>query len=118
MQKITRGSVTRYAFDYHDEPVLTVDLDEPFQVETDDALTGMIADDSDTPTVHRMVNDPHMDELLKGSPPFFNPVVGPIFVRGVAAGVDTHAGEVGSEGAFHLGAGIFGQSRAAAAGAA
>ncbi|MEQ9059994.1 MAG: acetamidase/formamidase family protein [Gammaproteobacteria bacterium] len=86
MQKITRGQVTRYAFDYHDEPVLEVALGEAFQVETDDALTGLIADDSDTPTVHRMVGDPHMDELLKGSPPFFNPVVGPIYVKGVSAG--------------------------------
>src|SRR5690606_9716178 len=59
---------------------------ESFQVETDDALSGLIADDSDQPTVHRLVDDPHMDALLRGSPPFFNPVVGPIYVRGVAAG--------------------------------
>ena len=86
MQKITRGSVTRYAFDYHDEPVLEVGLDEAFQVETDDALTGLIADDSDTPTVHRMIDDPHMDALLAADPPLFNPVVGPIYVKGVEAG--------------------------------
>ena len=55
MQKVTRGTVTRYAFDYHDKPVIEVELGESFQVETDDALTGMIEDDSDAPTVHRMV---------------------------------------------------------------
>jgi len=85
MQKITRGTVTRYAFDYHDEPVLHVKAGEAFQIETDDALTGMISDDSDSPTVHRMVNDVHMDELLKASPPNFNPVVGPIVVEGCEA---------------------------------
>ena len=83
MQKITRGTVTRYAFDHHDDPVLRVKCGESFQVETDDALTGMIADDSDTPTVHAMVNDAHMDELMKADPPNFNPVVGPIFVEDV-----------------------------------
>jgi amidase len=86
MQKITRGTCTRYAFDYHDEPVMHVKAGESFEIETDDALTGMIADDSDTPTVHRMVNDPHMDELLKANPPNFNPVVGPIYVDGLKAG--------------------------------
>lgn len=86
MQKITRGTVARYAFDYHDEPVMRVKTGEAFQVETDDALTGMIEDDSDTPTVHRMVNDPHMDALLKAWPPNFNPVVGPIFIEGCEAG--------------------------------
>lgn len=86
MQIIKRGEVTRYSFDYHDEPVLSVDIGEAFQVETEDALTGMISDDSDTPTVHRMVNDPHVEKLLEADPPNFNPVVGPIFVNGCGAG--------------------------------
>lgn len=86
MQKILRGSVTRYAFDYHDPVVLEVEEGEPFQVETEDALTGMIEDDSDTPTVHRMVEDPHMTKLLQAYPPNFNPVVGPIYVKGCKAG--------------------------------
>ncbi len=34
MQKITRGTVTRYAFDYHDPVVLTVEPGEAFQVGT------------------------------------------------------------------------------------
>ena len=84
MQKIARGTVTRFAFDYHDPVVLEVEQGEAFQIETEDALSGMIADDS--PTVHRMVGDPHVSKLLEAYPPNFNPVVGPIYVRGCAAG--------------------------------
>lgn len=86
MQEIKRRQVTKYEFDYRDTPVLTVDIDEPFTVETDDALTGMIEDDSDTPTVHSMVGDPHIQDLMKAWPPKFNPVIGPIYIKGCNAG--------------------------------
>ena len=51
MKTIKRGQVTRYAFDNRDEICLRVDQGETFIVETDDALTGLIEDDSDNPKV-------------------------------------------------------------------
>ena len=69
MQKIQRGNVCKYAFDNRDEPVLRVASGETFQIETDDALTGMIEDDSDHPLVHEFVNDPHVEALSVAYPP-------------------------------------------------
>ncbi len=85
MKLIKRGKVQHYAFDHRHKPCLRVKAGEPFQVETDDALSGLIADDSDRPTVHTMTG-PHMAKLLGATPPLFNPVVGPIFVEGCEAG--------------------------------
>lgn len=86
MQKIKRGEVTKYAFDNRDAPVLRVQPGEVFQVETDDALTGLIEDDSDNPTVHQFVDDPHVAALAVAYPPKYNPVVGPIYIEGCEAG--------------------------------
>ena len=86
MQKIKRGEVTKYAFDNRDVPVLRVQPAEVFQVETDDALTGLIEDDSDNPTVHQFVDDPHVAALAVAYPPKYNPVVGPIHIEGCEAG--------------------------------
>ena len=86
MQKIQRGEVTKYAFDNRDEPVLRVQAGEVFQVETDDALTGLIEDASDNPVVHQFMDDPHVEALTVAYPPKFNPVVGPIYVEGCEAG--------------------------------
>ena len=86
MQIIKRGEVTRYAFDARDEPVLHVKQGESFQVETDDALSGLIEDDSDNPKVHQFVGDAHVDALNAAWPPKYNPVVGPIHVEGCEAG--------------------------------
>ncbi len=86
MQKIKRGEVTKYAFDNRDAPVLRVQPAEVFQVETDDALTGLIEDDSDNPTVHQFVDDPHVAALAVAYPPKYNPVVGPIYIEGCEAG--------------------------------
>jgi len=85
MQKIQRGAVQKYAFDKNDTPCLRVKENEPFQVETDDALSGMVADDSDNPKVHGF-DSAHFTTLAKASPGLFNPVVGPIFVEGCEAG--------------------------------
>ena len=85
MQKIQRGAVQKYAFDKNDTPCLRVKENEPFQVETDDALSGMVADDSDSPKVHGFDSE-HFTTLAKASPGLFNPVVGPIFVEGCEAG--------------------------------
>ena len=86
MQIIKRGEVTKYAFDARDEPVLHVKQEESFQIETDDALSGLIEDDSDNPKVHRFVGDAHVDALNAAWPPKYNPVVGPIYVEGCEAG--------------------------------
>ena len=85
MKKIKRGKVQRYAFDNRDKPCLKVKAGEKFQVETDDALSGMIDDDSDDPFVHGF-NDGHFEKLASATPGLFNPVVGPIYVEGCEAG--------------------------------
>jgi len=85
MQKINRGEVTRYAFDWREEVVLKVEQDETFQIETDDACSGLIMDDSDNPEV-RSFHDAHWQKLQEKWPPTFNPVVGPIYVEGCAKG--------------------------------
>ena len=85
MKIVKRGKVQKYAFDARDKPCLRVRQGEVFQVETDDALSGLIADDSDRPVVHSMTG-PHMARLLTATPPLFNPVVGPIHVDGCEAG--------------------------------
>ena len=86
MQIIKRGEVTKYAFDAREEPVLRVKQEESFQVETEDALTGLIEDDSDDPKVHQFVGDAHVDALNAAWPPKYNPVIGPIWVEGCEAG--------------------------------
>lgn len=86
MQKIKRGTVTKYAFDWRDEPCLSVKQGESFQVETEDAFTGLIADDSDKPTVHKLANDAFVEKLMSRHPPILNPVTGPIYVEGCEPG--------------------------------
>lgn len=85
MKTIKRRKVQKYAFDNRDKPCLRVKAGETFQVETDDALSGMIADDSDNPTV-RGFDGKHFADLASATPGLFNPVVGPIFVEGCKAG--------------------------------
>ncbi len=85
MQTITRGEITRYAFDARDEPCLKVAQGETFQIETDDALTGLIEDDSDNPQIHDFTGE-HIAKLQLQWPPLYNPVVGPIYVDGCENG--------------------------------
>ena len=85
MKKIKRRKVQRYAFDNRDRPCLRVKPGEAFQVETDDALSGMIADDSDRPKVEGF-SGKHFKNLAQATPGLFNPVVGPIYVEGCKAG--------------------------------
>lgn len=86
MQTIKRGEVTRYAFDRRDDVCLRVQQGESFVVETDDAMTGLICDDSDTPQVHQFVDDAHFEALSAATPPLYNPVVGPIHIEGCDKG--------------------------------
>lgn len=81
MKFIKRGKIQKYAFDKRDKPALRVKQGEVFQVETDDALTGLIADDSDHPKVHSMTGE-HLAKLRMATPGLYNPVVGPIYVEG------------------------------------
>ncbi|MDE0378380.1 MAG: hypothetical protein OXI20_03970, partial [Rhodospirillales bacterium] len=69
MQTIKRGEVpSKYAFDWEDEPVLRVAEGEAFRLETDDALSGLIADDSDEPKVHDFTGE-HVVSLQSVWPP-------------------------------------------------
>ena len=79
MQHIKRRKVQKYAFDNRDKPCLNVKPGETFRIETDDALSGMIADDSDKPKVEGFAGK-HFANLAKTTPGLFNPVVGPIYV--------------------------------------
>ena len=82
MQTIKRGEVaSKYAFDWEDEPVLRVAQGEAFRLETDDALSGLIADDSDDPQVHDFTGE-HVVAQQSVWPPKYNPVVGPVYVEG------------------------------------
>lgn len=82
MQTIKIDEVRKYLFDARDKPVLRVRPGESFRIETDDALTGLVQDLSDTPKVRDPIDDPVSKELLSATPPRLNPVVGPIFVDG------------------------------------
>ena len=85
MQIIKRGTVDKYAFDWRDKVALEVFPGETFQVETNDALSGLVADDSDEPIVNEM-DSPHVERLQTQWPPLYNPVVGPIYVQGCENG--------------------------------
>ena len=85
MQRMRRGEVTRYAFDWRDEPVLHIKQDETIEIETDDALSGLIEDDSDNPKVHDFESE-HVRKLQDAWPPTYNPVVGPFYVEGCGKG--------------------------------
>jgi len=84
MQKPRPSEVTKYAFDNREEPVLRVQAGEVFQVETDDALSTMIEDNSNDPAAHLM-DDPHVDARSIAYPPKFNPVVSLIGIEGCQA---------------------------------
>ena len=86
MKIIKRGTVTKYAFDNRETPCLRVAQGETFQIETEDAFTGLIADDSDKPLVHRLANDSFVAHMMKATPPLLNPVTGPIYVEDCEAG--------------------------------
>lgn len=86
MKTIKIDEVRKYLFDARDEPVLRVEQGESFRIETDDALTGLVQDLSDTPKVRDPINDPLSKKLLSSTPAMLNPVVGPIYVEGAERG--------------------------------
>jgi amidase len=91
------GTSTSYRLDPGLVPVATVAANEPFVVCTQDASSGRLIDTDLAPTAANF-------DYLRHSPPFSNPVTGPIAISEVAAGgrvkVEILAIEVASAGAF------------------
>ena len=79
MQRIDREQARRYAFDFHDEPLLQVECGESFEIETYDASTGFFKTPEDKAIPG---NRPGFDR----SPPLANPIGGPVYVKGVDKG--------------------------------
>jgi acetamidase/formamidase len=80
MKRAPRNNETlKYTIDHRSGPVLEVDLDEPFVIETEDAPAG----------TYRSLDDAaHLldAEYRNYTPPKANPVTGPVYIRGVAPG--------------------------------
>jgi len=79
MQTITREQSKKYAFDWRDAPLLTVEQGESFLVETYDASTGYFQSEDDKAIPAKR---PGFDR----TPPLANPVAGPVYVAGVERG--------------------------------
>lgn len=78
-KRLSRNSELGYLFDYNKKPVLTVEEGESFIVETEDNLSGLIKSEKD-PLVE------NLKHLTKYDPPKFNPVHGPIYIKGAGKG--------------------------------
>lgn len=79
MQRIDREQARRYAFDFRDQPLLTVDPGETIEIETYDASTGYFRSTEDLAIPGRR---PGFDR----TPPTTNPIAGPIYVAGAEKG--------------------------------
>jgi acetamidase/formamidase len=79
MQRISREQARKYAFDWRDTPLLTVQLGESFELETYDASTGYFRSAADKAQPARR---PGFDRV----PPLANPIAGPIFLTGAERG--------------------------------
>ena len=79
MKKIPRDQARKYAFDWRDEPLLTVAPGEPLEIETWDASTGFFKSPEDKAIP---ANRPGFDR----TPPMANPIAGPVRVEGAERG--------------------------------
>jgi amidase len=79
MQRITREQARKYAFDWRDEPLLTVEPGETFEIETYDASTGFFKTEADKAIPGKR---PGFDR----HPPLANPIGGPVWVKGAERG--------------------------------
>jgi amidase len=79
MKLIPRELARKFAFDWRDEPLLSVEPGESFAVETFDASNGYIKTEDDKAIPSRR---PGFDRV----PPQANPIAGPIWVRGAQRG--------------------------------
>ena len=79
MQRIEREQSRKYAFNSHDQPLLSVEPGETFEIETYDASTGYFrtADDKAVPA-----RRPGFDRF----PPLANPIGGPVWLEGAERG--------------------------------
>tara|TARA_B100001123_G_scaffold379778_1_gene448955 strand:+ start:86 stop:1048 length:963 start_codon:yes stop_codon:yes gene_type:complete len=79
MKKIPRDQARKYAFDWRDEPLLTVAPGESLEIETWDASTGFFKSPEDKAIP---ANRPGFDR----TPPMANPIAGPVRVEGAERG--------------------------------
>lgn len=79
IQKLDRDTATITDFGAHLEPVLRVQPNERFLVETQDNFFGAINSEDVLP-------DPEQLEILRSNPWRVNPVGGPIYIEGLRAG--------------------------------
>ena len=79
MQWIPREQARKYAFDWRDEPLLTVRPGETFEIETFDASTGYFRSSDDLAVPARR---PGFDRV----PPQSNPIGGPVWLEGAERG--------------------------------
>ena len=79
MQRIPRDLARKYAFDWRDEPLLSVAQGEIVEVETFDASTGYFKTPADKAV-------PKLRPGFDRDPPLVNPIAGPIFVEGAQRG--------------------------------
>ena len=78
MKRIAREQAKVYVFDRSLPLKLRVGPGEKFIVETEDATSGLLREEGQSP-----LNRPFVDETW---PPSANPVAGPIFIEGVRRG--------------------------------
>lgn len=79
VQRITREDARKYAFDWRDEPLLTVQCGESFEIETYDASTGYFKSEDDKAMPSRR---PGFDRV----PALVNPIGGPVWLDGAERG--------------------------------
>lgn len=79
MQRIPRDLARKYAFDFHDEPLLRVQPGESFEIETYDASTGYFKTPQDQASPAKR---PGFDR----TPPLANPIGGPVFLESAQPG--------------------------------
>jgi acetamidase/formamidase len=77
--RIRREQALKFAFDWRDEPLLTVRPGEPVEIETWDAARGYFQSERDLAVPARR---PGFDR----QPPLVNPIAGPVFIEGVRRG--------------------------------
>ena len=79
MQRIDREQARKYAFDWRDEPLLRVQPNESFEIETYDASTGFFKTPEDKAIPGKR---PGFDRY----PPTANPIGGPVYLEGAERG--------------------------------
>lgn len=79
MQRITREQAKKYAFDWRDAPLLRVQCEESFEIETYDASTGYFKTPQDKA-------NPKLRAGFDRHPPQVNPIGGPVWLEGAQPG--------------------------------